>query len=407
MRNEVISALKFILDELRNIQSHHLERVLVCRDRTYIQTKFQTLFGLKFNDELHRVVYELVISHALSAEQDGPGGFDSFIETILETSFGLTMDVPPLNCESGPSGHSGVTVSVPFRSDVASILETFVDDPIVHDVVIEALDLAGYNGRIIIERSSSDVESIELINGYTFSLVPCWNIVTTLHHPRILCIDGYVETVGELHGLFEGAHESGERVLLFTRGLSDDVLNTIRVNYDRGTLGVIPFTVKFDVSGINVLNDIAIVSGIDVVSSTKGDLIGAITLSKCGTIDRAMIGRSNVTITSSSTSRRVIDHVEFIRKKRSEQTVDEVASLLDDRIRSLSPNHVVIRLRADEMYISRMQSIDRTLRAFHAATKYGIVRGSNGSTLLSTEVAVNARFKQLRDLVQRLGAVLA
>ena len=94
-----------------------------------------------------------------------------------------------------------------------------------------------------------------------------------LRDARIACIDGYVESVSELHLLLEELSEAKVPCFLFVRGMSEDVLHTIKTNNDRKTLMVFPYIVPFDLDSVNTIVDIAVSAGTDVLSNLKSDKI--------------------------------------------------------------------------------------------------------------------------------------
>jgi hypothetical protein len=195
-------------------------------------------------------------------------------------------------------------------------------------------------------------------------------------------------------------------MLLFVRGLADDVKQTLKVNYDRGTLRVVPVIVKFDLEGINSLNDISIASGAGLVSSNKGDLISSVRLSDTSQIEKAIIYPKKVVIINSASKLSVETHVSFLRRKRAEESVSDVSTLIDARIRSLSPNHVVIRLPDDIDYVVSAQSIDYALRALRSLVDHGTVTINGKRTLTSTYLASQLHSNRCSETLASLGFVV-
>ena len=269
----------------------------------------------------------------------------------------------------------------------------------------QALDLAGFAGRIVVEKTVAR-PSVELVRGYTFDQAPAWPIKVRLERPRVICIDGFVEAVSELHHLLEEASEAREPLLLFVRGMSDDVKNTLKVNYDRGSLRVMPVIVKFDIEGINAINDISVATGAGLVSSHKGDLISNIRLAEAARIDEAIVHPNKVALTNTRSRLAVEAHVAFLRKKRKDEKVDDVAQLFDSRIKALSPNHVVIRLPDDKDFVTSSQSIDYTLRAIRALVDHGTIVHAGKKTLTVTVLASEVHSSRCYSTLASLGAML-
>ena len=388
----------------KNVNDH----VLVGRDDGIIvHTRLQAIFNTKFDDCVERSVHEIIVGHATSAERLGPGGFDSCIEKLLEKleqrRLGDKFNATELNL----SAIVGAGAAVPNRSDVAWLLEEYLTGSSVRtrSMLMQALELAGFAGRVIVEKARAK-PSVELVRGYTFDQSPAWPVSVRFEKPRVVCLDGFIETVSELHHLLEEAAESKEPIVVFVRGMSDDVKNTLKVNYDRGSLRVMPVIVKFDIEGINAINDIAIASGADLVSSNKGDVFTNVRLSDAPRVEEIIVYPSKVSITNALSRRAVDTHVAFLRKKRLDEKVDDVAQLFDMRVKALSPNHVVIRLQDDKDYVTSAQSIDYALRAIRALVDYGTIVTRGKKVLTVTAIASDVHSNRCLSTLTSLGAMI-
>jgi len=358
-----------------------------------IITKLQTFFGLKFDARLDSIVYETILTYAIKAEQLGPGAFDLFVDAIINDRI---PDCPTTS----------------FRAkadDVQWLLQRFVEvlDQTMYDMIAIALDLAGFGGKIIVERAHASIPSVELINGYVFNVKPLIEVSDMyLKHCSVACIDGFVENVSEIHGLLESASEKKQPIVLFVRGASDEVLHTLRVNHIRNSLCVIPFLVPFDTEGVNILTDIAVVAGGDLVSSLKGDLISTVSLSSLPIVPEIVVGKTCCTLRCSTTSKSVLNHISYLQQKRLE--VDEfIGKLLDKRIRSLTSSYVLIRLIDDNNYTINAQSLDYVLRSYASLISHGTVTLKNGERVLfdAAHTANTQAYACLQQL-SRLGAVI-
>lgn len=356
------------------------------------------MFNMKFNDELDNVLYELILQHATKAERTGPGGFNRCIELLLEKLTGI----------AGSSQLQEIAGAVwaPSISDMRSMTErhSLLGGSCVGVAVATAVELAGFGGRIIIEKTSARTMSVELVRGYTFELRQLLPIDVSFVHPRACCIDGYIENVAEVHHLLEAAAEAKEPCALFVRGVSDDVKHTLKTNYDRGSLKVLPIGVNFDLEGMNTLNDLSVTLGCDLVSSLKGDLISSIRFHELPRVDQVTVYKGKVVIVNACTTTRVNAHVAQLRSRREAESIDDVGSLLDKRIRSLSPNHVVIRVPDDKDFVVSSQSIDYSLRAARSLIEHGVMK--NGE-LAATELAAHVHADRCAQTIAGIGAYLS
>lgn len=367
-----------------------------------IITQLQSIFNLKFSTKLEQSIHEIIVKHAYAAEKLGPGGFTACLEIISRKIASQNLG---LQYHEGTVNFKGIVERLadgPTMTDVEAILDEYLGcDDSSKAMLFRALEFAGFGGRIIVEKTRSK-SSVELVRGYTFEQRPAWPISVRLERPRIVCIDGFIENVSELHHLLEEAAEAKVQIAMFVRGLSEDVTHTLKVNYDRGSLRVIPIIVRFDLEGLNSINDIAVATGSELISSNKGDLISSIRLSSLASVDEVVVYPTKISITNAASKRGVDSQISFLRNKRLKEENDEIAKLLDERIRSLSPNHVVIRLVDDMNYVAKAQAIDYALRAIRSLIDYGMLN----SRLTATVIASEFHAEKCVETLQQLGAVV-
>ena len=168
-------------------------------------------------------------------------------------------------------------------SHIKNTIGTYIHDPLVSSMVIQAYCMAGHSGQIFVDKEYASSSCVELTSGYTFpyGLVPEFIAATkTLLWKntavKCLIIDGTIEKVSEIHHVLQYFFEEKWAGLIIARGFGEEVLGTLISNYNRGTLNVVPVLVPYDLEGVNALVDIAVTCNTDVVSSLKGELISSI-----------------------------------------------------------------------------------------------------------------------------------
>lgn len=387
--SEIRNCVKEVLDR---IDSHS---VFVTHNKFNFVTKMQSLYNMKFASKLSSTLYEIFLNGAIESELISPGGFELFFKILV------TNDELP----------NQVITRKPLIEDIDWMLDKFLygfESKYIKSLILQSLNLAGFGGHIVIERSNSMSNSIELISGYTFNLEPSFKIENNvkIEKPYVACIDGFVESVSEIHQLLSGAHETQSSVLLFVRGLTDDVLNTLKVNYTRKTLKVIPIVVKFDLEGVNQLVDVATVCNTDITSTVKGDLITSITLEKLKQIDVCRFTSNKLIIQNSSSKHRVATHLSNLRLRREQQAVDDLSELLDKRIKTLFSSHVVVRLVDDVNFILNSQMIDYSLRAYSSILRSGVTQLNNEQELAATVIATIRTHKSIENQIHSIGVIL-
>jgi chaperonin GroEL (HSP60 family) len=351
-----------------------------------IKTQLQGIFDFKSGSVPHQLIHEIVLNHGLRAERISPGSLNAMLEIMV-------LKTDPIQPKFGL--HAS-------EHELHDIIE-INSDPFTSAVCKEAVRLAGLRGKIIVEKSASGVNSVELVSGYTFDLRPLFSIDCSLLLPRVACIDGLIESVSEIHHLLESAAETKEPCAIFVRGAAEDVKQTLKINYDRGHLRVVLCAVPFDLEGMNTLNDIATIAGCDLVSSLKGDLISSIRINELPVVDRIDVAPSRISLVSRSTRKQVFAHVNTLRARRDEESVDDLGALLDKRIRTLTPNHVVVRLVDDMNFVQKAQAIDTVLRTIRSTVQHGVHEGS----LAATHAAATFHAAACLKTLAALGAIIS
>jgi chaperonin GroEL len=364
-----------------------------------IESTIQLFFKCRPSEQLTQKLFDVILSHATQSEKNGPGSFVKCIENVI---LGLISKDFEESIKKKLTSKLEKVDHVTMK-DVEKIISSYTIDSTLQSILHTAISMSGFKGRILIEKSTSEKYSVETVSGYTFDLFPAFDVLAKLLQPRILVIDGFIESVGEIHHLLEYSHESKESMLIFTRGFSPDVINTLKMNYDKGSLKIVPVVVKFDLDGLNTLNDLAVISGGDLVSSLKGDLISSIKYESIPRVDTATVTKSSVVLVSSSSYKRVSVHVSEILNRRLERhDVEDVEKLYDDRLKILSSRHVVVRIPDGMKFVVARQALDKSLRSIRSAMEHGVIHdgGSTFPTMYeigSVTSALNC-VKILRDL---------
>lgn len=406
-KNEVATALINLSSKLEELISEVDSQILTLnKNDLVLHTKLQLIFNYKPGNVLEHKILEIILNHAMAAEKLGPGAFDETIRMTLEYLKQSRRGNHQVIKNKFSNEHSSLATVDDVETLVIHNLEK--SNTNIASMTREAISLAGFGGRILVEKTNNAMSSVELVRGYTFETSPAWPVSARLDEARAFVIDGYIESVSEIHHLLSSASEAKETAVMFVRGLSEEVIHTLKINYDRGTLKMIPILVKFDLDGINTVNDIAIVSGCNLVSSNKGDLISSIKYEEAPRLKSVIVYPNKVVIHHDNTSKNVAIHVATLRKKRSEPSVvDDVGNLYDKRIRTLSPNHVIIRLINDKDYVKNSQAIDIALRTIKTIVDHGVLNDCGILIPYSTKIASAIHASKCHDTLTNLGSIIS
>jgi len=383
-----------VIQDLKNLISIENNSFLQSeKEKILLKTDIQACVNKKYENKLKKLIHKILIDYCFKAESISPGGFY------------LTLELISKNIVHNDSFKEELCVLCPKFEDFSSLISNETDDKSLVDLTLEAIDLAGFAGKITVEKSSNDYNSIELIEGYTFKHKPIGLSSIRLTKPKIILIDGYIESVSEINTLFEGASDTKEQILLVSRGMHDDVLNTIKVNRDRSTMFVYPIIINFDLEGINTIVDMSTVSLTNPVSCNLGELISSIKISDAIQLDEVTIIHDSIVIKNSSSKRNVSVHINNLLQKVKSSNED-IENLLICRIRSLSGINVIIRLADDSSYILKRQFIDRSLRSIRSMLDYGIVL-KNDKVMLNATLQISKKLSENFLLqIKNIGATI-
>jgi hypothetical protein len=278
------------------------------------------------------------------------------------------------------------------KSDIEVVINEFFKSETHKEIVNEIIKNSQAASPIFVERSNLSDTVVESLSGFNFKVNILQEFLPTNRlwkrdDVNCLIIDGIIESVGEIHHLLEFASSSKESFILFVRGLSDDVKNTMLFNVKRGTIDLIPVCVGFDENTLNILNDVSIACDSDIVSSYKGDLISSAAKGPFDKIKRVSISQSGIGISSNFDSKKLSQHIKFLRKKRDMSESNDLKNLFDKRIRSLSSNKIAVRI-GTELISENSQTLelfDKFFREFKMIIQRGIITRDKIKTIFKNE----------------------
>jgi len=340
-----LSSLKVLIRENLNIKNS----LSVDGSDLKLKRTLQHFSSLKFKEKSIQSLYEILMSYALQAEVSCPSAGTNFLKII--------------------SGSSTKEVSfVKNKEDVLKEIQTSGYSKRVEQILQYVLSISDENTKVTIKKSSNSNTYVEQTDGYSFLLKKLINTpYEMMNEVRVACIDGYVENVSELHHLLSDLSDKKASCILICRGMSEDVLHTIKVNNDRKTLFLVPLVCPFDVDNVNTIVDVATVSGTDVISTNKGELISSISFESLGRVETAQLSGGKLVLKNTRTKERVKDHVRHLKMMIEERKDIEI--ILSKRLRNLSSSCVEISLPDDLKYYSDSQQLDEGIRTIMSCIK--------------------------------------
>ncbi|TXH08779.1 MAG: hypothetical protein E6R04_09895 [Spirochaetes bacterium] len=295
------------------------------------------------------------------------GSYRELVEDNQKSNQRYSQEILP-HCY--PSSPSSIKEEIQRACQNLSIPATAVE---------EAIRLAGVEGNIVLAEEEVPSVLVELQFGYNFSMNPFKGFIPTngtwtRAETKIMLVDGMLESVSEIDKLLNGCYSSKIPVILIAQGFSEEVVATLHANYSRGSLDVFPLRTQQNLEAINIMNDIAVVSGTDVISTLKGERLGTVGLDSLGSVEKASITGNVLTIHNSRTRGNVLSHLGYLEKRRVEQAetsqVSDLADLTSKRIQNLLAHLVKVTIPKGD--VNRFRGIiDNAIRACRTSITYG------------------------------------
>ncbi|MCH9816913.1 MAG: chaperonin GroEL, partial [Actinomycetia bacterium] len=266
-------------------------------------------------------------------------------------------------------------------------------DPQVGALIAEAFDKVGKDGVISVEEAQTTGVELEFTEGMQFDkgyispyfVTDAERMEAILEDANILLVAGKISSVAELLPILEKIAETSKPILIIAEDVDGEALSTLVVNRMRGTLTSV--AVKAPAFGDRrkaMLQDIAILTGAQVVSEDVGLKLDSVGAEVLGSARRIVVTKDDTTIVDGAGSHEAVaDRVEQIKREIEASDSDWDKEKLNERLAKLSGGVCVIRVgAATEIEMKeRKHRIEDAVSATRAAVEEGIVAGG-GSALV-------------------------
>ncbi len=283
------------------------------------------------------------------------------------------------------------------KAQVASI--SAHNDTSIGELVADAMDRIGDKGVITVEESKTTETELEVVEGMQFDrgyLSPYFvtdteNMEAVLDDPLILLSDRKVSNLNDLIPLLDELVKTGKPILFIAEDVDRDVLATLVVNQLRGVFRSLAVKAPgFGDRRKAMLQDIAVLTGAELVSEELGTALDKMTIAQLGKAKRVIADKEKTTIVGGGGDRAAIDaRIRQIGAEIDRTTSDYDREKLDERLARLSSGVAVIRVGApsEAEMKSRKEALDDAISATRAAVEEGMVPGG-GLALLKCVAAV-------------------
>ena len=286
------------------------------------------------------------------------------------------------------------------REQIARVAAISASDDSVGEMVAEAMDKVSNDGVITIEESKTMKTELDLVEGMQFdrgyiSAYMCSDMEkmeANLDDPYILITDKKISNIQEILPLLEQIVQSGAKLLIVAEDIEGEALTTLIVNKLRGTFNVV--AVKAPGYGDRrkaMLEDIAILTGGQVISEELGLELKDTTMAQLGRAKSVKVQKENTVIVDGMGDKAALEaRIGQIKAQIEETTSDFDKEKLQERLAKLAGGVAVIRVGAateTEMKEAKLRMED-ALNATRAAVEEGIIAGGGSAYIhASKEVA--------------------
>jgi len=295
----------------------------------------------------------------------------------------------------------GISKEVEGQKAIAQVAAISANnDEQVGRLISEAMEKVGKEGVITVEEAKSMETTLDLVEGMQFDrgyLSPYFvtepeKMVAALEEPYILIHEKKISSMKDLVKILEAVARSGKPLLIIAEDVDGEALATLIVNKLRGTLQVAAVKAPgFGDRRKAMLQDIAILTGGQVISEELGVKLDGITLDDLGTCKTAKIDKDNTTLVDGAGTRDAIDgRMRQIRTQIEDTTSDYDREKLQERLAKLTGGVAVINMGAatETEMKEKKTRVENALNATRAAVEEGIVPGG-GIALVRCLEALN------------------
>ncbi|MBM6837099.1 chaperonin GroEL [Clostridium saudiense] len=313
------------------------------------------------------------------------------------------------------------------KEDIARVAAISAADNEIGKLIADAMETVGNEGVITVEESKSMGTELEVVEGMQFDrgYVSAYMVTDTekmeavLDNPLILITDKKISNIQEILPILEQIVQSGRKLLIIAEDIEGEAMTTLVVNKLRGTFNCVAVKAPgFGDRRKEMLQDIAILTGGEVISEELGRDLKEVTLEMLGEAESVKVTKENTTVVNGRGSKEDIKNRIYQIKTQIEETTSEFdKEKLQERLAKLAGGVAVIKVGAatETELKERKLRIEDALAATKAAVEEGIVSGGGTayvsvinkvaeltSDIADTQVGINIILRALEEPMRQI-----
>ncbi|HEY6531068.1 MAG TPA: chaperonin GroEL [Acidimicrobiales bacterium] len=366
---------------------------------------------IELEDPYERIGAELV--KEVAKKTDDVAGDGTTTATVLAWSMvreglrNVAAGANPMSLKKGieaavaaaVEGIRDVAVEVEDKSQIAQVAGISSADPEIGSMIAEAIDKVGKDGVITVEESNTFGMEMDLVEGMRFDkgyispyfVTDAERMEAVLENPYILLVGSKITAVRDLVPVLEKVMQSGKPLVIVAEDIEGEALATLVVNKIRGTFNAVAVKAPgFGDRRKAMLQDIAILTGGQVITEDVGLKLENTTLDLLGQARKVVVTKDETTvIEGSGDSNDVNGRVAQIKAEIEKTDSDYDREKLQERLAKLSGGVAVLKVgAATEVELKeKKHRIEDAVSTTKAAIEEGVVAGG-GVTLLRAQARV-------------------
>ncbi len=366
---------------------------------------------IELEDPLENIGAELV--KEVAKKTDNVAGDGTTTATVLAWSMvgegmkNIAAGANPMSVKRGieegakaaVASIASMAIEVEDKEQIAQVAAISANDRQIGELIADAIDKVGKDGVVTVEESNTFGMELEFTEGMRFDkgyISPYFvtdqdRMEAVLDEPYILFFGSKISAVRELVPALEAVMQTGKPLLIIAEDVEGEALATLVVNRIRGTVNVAAVKAPgFGDRRKAMMQDMAIVTGGQVISEEVGLKLDAVTLDLLGTARKVTVGKDETILVEGAGAKSDVEgRISQIRAEIENTDSDYDKEKLQERLAKLSGGVAVLKVgAATEVELKeKKHRIEDAVSTTKAAVEEGIVAGG-GVTLLRAQVAV-------------------
>ena len=314
--------------------------------------------------------------------------------------------------EEAVKGILEISKPVNGKEDIARVAAISAADDEIGKLISDAMEKVGNEGVITVEESKSMGTELDVVEGMQFDrgyispymVTDTEKMEAVLDNPLILITDKKISNIQEILPVLEQIVQAGKKLLIIAEDIEGEAMATLVVNKLRGTFNCVAVKAPgFGDRRKEMLQDIAILTGGQVISEELGRDLKETSIDMLGQAESVKITKENTTIVNGKgDSNAIKERIGQIKTQIEETTSEFDKEKLQERLAKLAGGVAVIKVGAatETELKERKLRIEDALAATKAAVEEGIVPG--GGTAYVNQVGINIIVRALEEPMRQI-----